>query len=267
MRHGVRAVAAVALGWGMIAAAPVKLQSSRAIYKVSLARSLPGGIVAVNGRIVVEFRVTCTAYETTQRFVSDMSGPENNVSRSDYAITATEAKAGGWMRFDVINMVDGQIAEHYRGRAERKHDGSGLVTLRVPGKSEFPLPEGTIFPEMQTIDVIEAAESGKHRVTGPVFQGGGQTDLYYSTATIGKRAPARETDREAASAGAMLKNVPAWPVLMSYYPMNTQSETPAYEIAARLYANGVIGSMSMIYSRFSLRATLQKVEKLSTPPC
>ena len=36
-----------------------------------------------------------------------------------------------------------------------------------------------------------------------------------------------------------------------------------YEIAARLYANGVIGSMSLIYSNYTLKASLTQLEPLT----
>jgi hypothetical protein len=54
---------------------------------------------------------------------------------------------------------------------------------------------------------------------------------------------------------------------MSYYTPGGDGETAEYEIAARLYENGVIGTMEMIYPRFTLKAKLVKVEKLSPPRC
>lgn len=267
MTQLVRAVIAVTLGLGLIAAAPVRLVSNRAIYKVKLAHALPGGLIAVNGRTVIEFRNTCDGYETKQRFIADMTGPDNNVSRSDFVIEAWEAKTGHAMRFDITNMVDGQIAERYKGHASLDADGAGKVVLSVPVKKSFALPAGTILPAIQTLAVIRAAQAGKRSLNRTVFQGGDKTDLYFSTATMGAPVSAEVTNREAAAAGDLLKGVRAWPVLMSYYPTNADAVSPEYEIAARLYANGVLGAMSMVYSRFTLRATLQKVERLSTPSC
>lgn len=267
MKHGTRVVLAAVFGLGLIAAAPIRLESNRAIYKVGLDHALPGGLIAVHGRTVIEFRVTCDGYETRQRFIADMTGPDSNVSRSDFVIQAWEAKTGQAMRFDVTNMVDGQIAERYKGKASLSEDGSGEVSLSEPGAASFALPAGTLLPAIQTLDVIKAAEAGEHSLNRTVFQGGDKTDLYYATATIGAQAPDSVTDQEAAAAGEMLKGVPAWPVLMSYYPTAQDAVSPEYEIAARLYANGILGSMSMVYSRFTLRATLEKVEKLPTPEC
>jgi hypothetical protein len=199
-----------------------------------------------------------------QRFVSDMSDSQQNVSRSDFLVTATEAQSGKTMDFDVTNMVDGTIAEHYQGHAARDDGGGGEVRLAAGG-SDFILPDGTIFPMMQTVEVLEAAEAGRHSVEATVFQGGDKTDLYSATSTIGQQIAKPASDAD--DPDAILKAAPAWPVLMSYYPLTGDAETPNYEIAARLYANGVIGSMSMIYPRFTLKAVLQKVEKLDAPKC
>lgn len=267
MSQALRAGMAAALGLSLIAAAPIHLQSNRATYKVSLAGALPGGIVAVQGRIVIEFRTTCTGYATTQRFISDMTDAQDSTSRSDFVIEAWESRTGRSMRFDIANMVDGTMAEQYKGRASRDADGAGSVSLSVPKGGDFELPRGTLFPSMQTIGVLEAAEQGEHRFNRTVFQGGGADDLYYSTSTIGAEVPKADTARDAERFGAMLNGVRAWPVLMSYYTPDARGESPQYEIATRLYANGVIGSMDMIYPRFTLRAELQKVEKLSAPTC
>ena len=251
----------------LIAAAPIRLESNRTTYKISLGRALPGGIIAVNGRVVIEFRVTCTSYDTTQRFLADMTGPDRTVSRSDFVIRAAESRSGRSMRFDITNMVDGQVAERYKGRASRNLDGTGAVTLSLPSHSEFALPAGTILPTIQTRAVLRAAAAGKRRFNSPIFQGGNRSSLYQSTAAIGARASAARIAGDTRAGGALLEGVPAWPVLMSYYPLTGDSETPEYEIATRLYANGVIGSMSMIYPRFTLKADLVKAEKLSTPKC
>ena len=113
------AFCAAVLGLWLVAAAPapVELASVRATYEVSLEHALPAGLVAVRGRTAIEFRNTCDGYETTQRFLADMTNAQGNVSRSDFAVTAWESRNGRAMRFDITNMVDGEVAERYKGRA------------------------------------------------------------------------------------------------------------------------------------------------------
>ena len=257
----VRAIAAAVLGLALIGAAPMHLQSNRAIYSISLEKSRPGEIASVHGRTVVEFRVTCSSYNSTQRFIADMSDAQNNVSRSDFAITASEARNGRAMRFDIKNMVDGQIVELFKGSAEIGETDAGHVSLTLPEKSRFELPQGTLLPTMQTIAIIAAAEEGKRAFNSAVYQGGDKKYLYYSTATIGRPFKTGKSEH------AMLKGVTYWPVLLSFYPSGQENETPDYEIAAHLYANGILSSMSMIYPRFTLKAKLVKLERLPTPKC
>lgn len=268
MSQRLRAWAAALAGLSLIAAAPIALAPARATYEVSLVKGLPGGAVSVRGRTVIEFRDTCDGYETTQRFLADTADPESNVSRSDFLVKAWESRSGRTMRFDVANMVDGAVVERYVGKATRGDDGAGEVNLITPPDIAFALPPGTVFPSEQTIAVLKAAGAGKRTYSGPVFQGGGASDLYFSTTVIGKMLPVGDLARESVSGDAdLLSGAPAWPVLMSYFPDGKNGETPEYEVSANLYANGVIGSMTLIYSRFTLKAKLVKVEHLSAPRC
>lgn len=261
MSQCLRAMAAAAIGLAFVAAAPVHLESNLATYAVSLENSLPGEIAAARGRTVVEFRVTCTAYLSTQRFILDISDSQNNVSRSDLAITARESRNGRSMRFDITNMVDGEIAERFKGGARVGKTRAGQVSLTLPQTTKFDLPAGTLLPTMQTIAVIRAAEKGEHTLNSTVYLGGDQKYIYYSTATIGEPLAGGEAKY------GMLKGIGAWPVLLSFYPAGQESETPEYEIAAHLYANGILSSMSMIYPRFTLKAKLVNLKRLRTPRC
>ncbi len=268
MRNIFRLAATIVVASAGIAAAPPAFVSNRSTYEVSLAHAKPGGMAAVNGRTIVEFRDRCDGWETTERFLADMTDADGNVSRTDFVTTMWEAKSGRSLRFDVTNMAGGQVVERDKGTATRNEDGSGGVTLTIPVEKHFSLPPGTVFPAAQIVGVIEAAQAGKDNLSGPVFQGGDESDLYFSTASIGKPVPEGDSSRDKPDdAAGLLVDVQAWPVLMSYFPNSKEGVTPDYEVAARVYANGIAGSMSLIYKRFTLKATLTKVERLSSPPC
>lgn len=268
MREVSRLVAAIIAASAGIAAAPPALVSNRSAYEVSLAHALPGGMAAVSGRTVVEFRDRCDGWETAERFLADMTDADGNVSRTDFVTTTWESKSGDSLRFDIVNMVDGQVVEREKGSATRNGDGSGEVMLTLPAERHFSLPAGTVFPIEQTMDVLEAAAAGKDSFASLAFQGGDESGLYFSTASIGKSVPAGAPSRDTPEGAAeLLDETQAWPVLMSYFPNSAEGVTPDYEVASQLYANGLIGSMSLIYKRFTLNAKLTKVERLSAPPC
>lgn len=261
-----RLLAALAVAAGSIAAGPA-LVPNRATYEVSLAHAEPGGIVGARGRTVIEVSDTCDGWRTVERFLLDTSDGDGQVSRSDFVITAWESKTGQAMRFDVTDMTDGAIAERDKGHAELGTDAS-TVTLTAPAAASFALPAGTVFPMAQTLEILRAAEAGRSSLSGPVFQGGGETSLYYSAVTIGRRVGLADPAREAPDGAAdLLSGVAAWPVVMGYYPNGKDGLTPDYEVATRLYANGVAGTMSLIYPDFTLKATLTKLERLPPPKC
>lgn len=269
MKEHLRLVAVfLAASAAMAAAPPPNLVSNRSTFEVSLAHALPGGMSAVRGRTVIELRDRCDGWETTERFLADMTDADGNISRTDFVTTTWESRSGDTLRFDITNMVDGQVVEREKGTATRAQDGPGDVALTVPSDRHFPLPPGTEFPMQQTIEALEAAEAGKESLSGPLFQGGSESDLYFSTVSIGKPVPKGELSRDRPEGLAdLLDDVHAWPVLMSYYPNSEEGVMPDYEVASRFYANGLIGTMSLIYRRFTLTAKLVKVERLSMPSC
>lgn len=252
-------------GVGSAAAAPIVLAPNRAIYELSLAHTSTGGIIAAHGRVVIEFRDVCDGWATTQRMLADLTDADGKVARSDFLVTAWESKTGHEMRFDITNSIDGKLIERQRGRAMEEADGTGTVELAEPKAMQFVLPKGTEFPTSQAIDILQAAEARHNSTKAFVFQGGDKSALYLSTVLVGPKTPASQSEPVTDKAG-LVRNVPVWPVLVSYFPNDTQSETPDYEVASRLYANGVIGSMSLIYSNYTLKATLTELEPLP-PAC
>jgi EipB-like len=259
------ALAAAVAVLGLKAAAPSPhLASYRAVYEVTLEHT-SGGVLAARGRMAVEFRDTCDGWTTSQRLIADMTDSQGVLSRTDFFVTAWESRDGRTMRFDINNSHDGKVESRQRGSAELAADGSGHVEL-VGGKpAKFFLPKGTEFPTSQILSVLRVAQNGSGSAKHLVFQGGDKTDLNFSTAIVGKRAIAPSIAADtAADRHGLLKNAPASPVLISYFPVSTRAETPDYEVATHLFSNGVNGSMSLIYPDYTLRATLVRLEPIQS---
>jgi len=244
-----------------------QLAPHRATYEISLSRTEPGGIVAATGRTVIEFRDMCTGWSTTQRFVADMTNSEGDPARSDFIATSWESKDGSQMRFTVKNSVDGKTSQRFEGSVLRASGGSSAVKLTIPRGQGFALPMNAILPTQHTLDVLKAAAAGQNTIRQLVFQGGDKSDLYDATTVIGRPANAAELSGDRASdQSGILAHANARSVLISYFAYNSRATTPEYTVAYRLYSNGVVGQMSLIYSRFTLRARLVKLEKLA-PSC
>jgi hypothetical protein len=197
--------------------------------------------------------------------LADMTDADGKVARDDFLVTAWESKTGREMRFDITNSVDGRLVERQRGRAKEEADGSGTVELAEPKVLRFALPKGAEFPTGQAVNILQAGLAVQPSTKAFVFQGGDKSALYLSTVLIGRKVTDSQSEHPIDKSG-LVKNEPAWPILISYFPNDAQSETPDYEVVSRLYANGVIGSMSLIYANYTLKATLTQVEPLP-PEC
>jgi hypothetical protein len=248
-----------------IHAMPTHLVPNRAVYDLRLEHTSPGGAVAGRGRMVIQFRDTCDGWSTAQRMIADMTNADGVITRTDSLVATWESKDGKAMRFDVKSVNGGKSGKDKRGTAEVAGDGSVAVTLLSPVRRQFILPPGTIFPSQQTVELAGAASRGPGIVKRHVFQGGDEGDYYVSTTVIGHAAPAAATsDERAVDKTGLLRNVAAWSVLVSYFADKRSADLPDYEIASRLYANGIIGNMSLIYPRYTLHASLTRLEPLVT---
>lgn len=247
-------------------APPIGLASHLAVYNVSLAHT-SGDVVAARGRMAIAFRDTCDGWSTTQRLIVDVTDSDGDTRRTDFVVRAWESKDGRTMRFDISDKHGSGSYGRQRGEAELGPDGAGRVELEEGKPAHFALPKGTEFPTTQTLAVLAAAMSGNTFNKHLVFQGGGLSDLNFSTAIIGREegTKARTVERMA-DKSHLLSGVAAWPMLISYFPTTPRIESPDYEVATHLYANGVNGSMSLIYSGYTLRATLSRLERLK-PSC
>lgn len=264
MRRLAFAIAAAGLLGGNAAVADtIKLEPHRAIYDVTLSRTSPGGAVAATGRTVIEFRDQCLGWSTTQRFVADMTNSQGDPTRTDFIATSYESKDARAMRFTLKNSVDGKTSQRFVGLATLAGSGRGTVELSVPRGKNFPLPVGALLPTQHTLEVLRAAEAGQSGIHELVFQGGDKSNLYDATATIGRLATSTEmAEDHDADKDHMLEGKTARSVLISYFPYKSRTAAPDYEIAYRLYSNGVVSKMSLIYAKFSLRATLTRLDRL-----
>jgi hypothetical protein len=184
-------------------------------------------------------------------------------TRTDFIATTWESKDERAMRFTLKNSIDGKTSQHFAGTATLAASGRGTVEMSEPRGRNFPLPLGALLPTQHTLEVLNAARAGQTSIHELVFQGGDKTNLYEATAIIGRPATASEMeeDRDADKDG-MLKGKSARSILISYFPYDSRGTTPDYEVAYRLYSNGVVSSMSLIYSNFTLRASLSRLDPL-----
>jgi hypothetical protein len=229
--------------------------ASRETYDISLERT-SGFLLTAHGRTVVETHAGCGATHTIQRSLSDVTYKDGRPIRTDFAIETWESGDGRTLRFRVRNTQDGDQPETHAGTATLSAAGSGRVAFTSKDNG-FALPSGTMFPNAFSRAMFEAATQGHDVANRTIFQGGGKSALVAASVKIGRRI---EAPHERAKDPSHLLKGKAWPTLISYFPEN--GELPSSEVAAPLYASGLLGSLSLIYPAFTLGAKLVRVERL-----
>ncbi len=230
--------------------------STREIYNLSLERT-SGYLFTARGRTVVDTRVGCGITHTLQRSLADVTYKDGEPIRTDFAIETWESTDGRTLRFRVRNAQSGNGTEVHDGVAKLTADGSGQVTFTTKDKP-FALPRGTMFPTAFARAMLKAAEKGHDVGAQLVFQGGGQSALVTAAVKIGRLSS--KPHEIAKDTAGLLTGAAAWPILISYFESN--GEQPSSEVAADMYANGLLGSFSLVYPQFTLRAKLVRAERL-----
>jgi len=245
------------------AAGPLPLASHRAVYEMSLGKSTSGSsVVAVTGTMVVEFQDVCDGFTLNQRVRTDMEDTDGDVSTSDFTIASWESKDGKRFRFTLKHELSGEPTEEYVGNAELRGSVGGFATMTKPEATQLALPGGTVFPTEHLRQLVKAAIDGRQYIPVRVFDGSGEDGLFETGAHLGKRL-ADETEGAARS----LKGVASWPVRIAYFNLIEKQETPRYEVAFRMYENGVSGDLVLDYGEFGMKGRLVKLELLPKPSC
>ena len=195
---------------GMAEAGGANLQSHRAVYDLTLKRSRDGGgISAMTGRLVMEWSGECEGAIVNQRMLTQMTGAGGEQVTSDSTLTTWESSDGLKFRYSSRNQVNGKAAEEIKGNASlEKPGGSGAARFAKPEVKKMALPEGTVFPTEQVIQLVRAAQAGERTRAILLFDGLGADPLYETFSVIGQAEPAAE-DREGHK---LLSGLRSWPV-------------------------------------------------------
>ena len=251
--------------------------SHRAIYKVSLAPGHNRGQVSsVDGRMVSEWQETCDGLISEQRIVTDMLDEAGEMSLSDISASSWESQDGLRFRFSMRQRLDNKLVAEYDGIAEYPTAlGQGIATIRKPGEKEIKLPPGVLFPSGYMQALLDAARAGKKNLARQVFDGTSESDYYQVVSSIGAGTniaaqQAREPSKNPGEHKSVLKAISGltwWPVQVSYYGLQDNEGLPEFEMAFKLYDNGVSADLTLDYGAFALFASLQRIDTYKRPDC
>lgn len=243
------------------ASAAVELLSHRAAYRLSLAKGSPaaGGVTAVRGGLVLEWRDSCAGAITNQRLGFIASLEEGGDLSYDVRFSSWESPDSKELRFTVRTFDDGYLLEEVRGEAALDDAGAGLAAFSEPAGEELVLPRGTLFPSEHMRRLIDGAERGDVVISYDVFDGTGPEGLNLVTAVIGKGKPAPVDGDESGKL--------RWPVTLAYHDAHGVDDMPAFEVAYQLSDRGVVHDLVLDYGDFRLKAELEQLDTFDPPEC
>ncbi len=244
-------------------AQPLRLASHQAVYDLNLDQvHQNGSFEAVRGRVVMKVEQSCDGLIVNQRMVLEMINFDGDAIISDYTLSTWEDNDGRMMRFDMANMLNGQLLEKYSGIAQRDEAGV-TVTFRVPPNTSLTLPDGVIFPGEHSRQVIKAAAAGRRLLSAKVYDGNGEEGLSDTLAVIGKG----QTLLQAEDIAKPLQGRTYWPLQISYFDLRGQQTEPDYKISMKIFDNGVATDLHLDYMDFSLKGELSELTMLEMEKC
>ncbi|WP_109110819.1 cell envelope integrity EipB family protein [Azospirillum sp. TSO35-2] len=247
-----------------LAAVAAKIQPHRALYTMSLASARNGSKVSgVRGRMMFEWADACDGWTTEQRFQLRFVYSEGDDMAMNTNYTTWESKDGRHYRFNVRKLVNGELDDEVRGEANLKSaDGGGTAQFTKPEPQEMELPPSTMFPTAHTLAILDHAAAGEPFFTRTIFDGSDAEGPTEVSTVVGKAAAPLESAKD-----PLLKVEKSWPVRMAFFPTQSDSAQPEYEMSLRLLENGIAESMQIDYGDFTVNAVLDKIEALPKSGC
>lgn len=245
---------------------PIRLASHRAVYDLSLAKSVgTRAVESVSGRIVIDFSGdACKGYTMQTRQVTQLGSGESGDRTSDLRNSTYESGDGKSLRFKTTTILNGTASPSVDGSAETGTDGLA-VKLKEPKRDKVDAQGLVLFPSHHMRRLIEAARAGETTVSVQIFDGSDDGRKIYDTlAIIGRRgvAPAAGNDRDKPLREGDLATMPRWPVTLSYFTAGQGERTPIYTLSFDLYDNGVSGGLRLDYGDFAIAGDLTRLEML-----
>ena len=249
----------------------------RALYSLTLDSARSGsGVLGASGAMYYQWGETCDGWTVEQRFQLDLNYAESGGSDLSSTLVTWEAKNGLSYRFNERRLRDGDLQEELHGEAHLDGPGKGgIATFTKPDKVTIKLAPGVIFPTAHTLLLIDRATAGDQFMARSVFDGSSVDNATQISAVIGPpmspshlpgAADSKTKDKDDPASSKLLQHR-SWRVRLAFFPADSKSETPDYELGMRLLSNGVSQDMELDYGDYVIKARLDDIEALPKPSC
>lgn len=245
------------------AARAANLVGHQAVYSVRLGKaSTSSQIIGVDGASMMRLERACDGWIASERLSTVMETLSGVQISRDVRFTGWESFDGRKYRFASRSRTHGND-KAYRGTAEVDAERSGTATFTDPEHRVVDLPKGTRFYVGFTRWILDMAASGKHFAETVTFDGADGDGPQRVTLFVTKAKPPKHKLPDLGELG----KGPAYTARMAFYDIGSPAEEPAFEIQARLLANGVATRLSIEFSDFSIIEEIRGLESVPQPTC
>ncbi len=254
------------------AASAATLASHRAIYDLAVSKmNGNSGYSSIEGKLAYELTgSTCEGWAVSYRIANRYVEAEKGSRVLDTQLTTWESGDGLEMNLSQKQFIDNNLDSEERLVVKRPKAGvEANGTMTLPKELEFKILPEAMFPSSHQAHILETAIKGLARDSSLVFDGSDGEKMYKAITFIGKkRPPGSFTLDKSNPQTETVRNLPSWPMTVSYYPAeDDQVATPVYQASFNVYENGVSTDLLMDYGSYVLKGTLTKLDLLKSQPC
>ena len=249
------------------ASAPtIALVSHKAVYDVSLVRATQrDGVRGARGTMTYALTDRCEGYTIESQMHLDMGLSNGSDSELEQRYASWEAKDNRSASFRMLVRENGKLKDSYHGTATLDAKGAGTATYIGDQEVSYDLPEGTMLSTNHLAAMLTAAATGEKIFNRPVMDGSFDDGPYRVGGVVGpeRRAP----EQAGGVSGTGLTAGPTWSLALAYFSLDTNEDTPEYEMVMKVGANGIARHLVQDFGGFTLAFDLVSVEPVAGPPC
>lgn len=237
----------------------------KALYEIKMKSKKNSAKVAnIHGKMVYEWKPSCEAWVSSHNFDMTYEYFETPPVRITSDFSNYESFDGKEFNFTSTRKSGDLMLDEIRGNAQinSEKNSGGEVHYNKPEKTNFPLPQETLFPMAHTLDVLKKIKSGKKFHKATIFDGS-DTDGPVDVNSIIIGSSAYERPKEYADQiNEDLIRSEAWNIRLAFFPLMKYEVTSDYEMSLVFHENGVISDMIIEYDDFSISQKLMALERL-----
>jgi hypothetical protein len=243
----------------------------RALYNLTLLRASEGAsLQSASGKLAFEVQgSSCEGYTVNFRMATKYGAKEGDPTVIDTRTTTYEGPGSLELRHQLLETINGDTKQDLKITVDREAaDKPGSGSISTKPTEPFTVPAGAALPMQHQLKLMTLGEHGGGRDSSIIYDGSDEAKAFRAISFVGAEKPAGTIARDAANpAAAPLKPVGAWPMTISYYPVEGNDEIPQYQVSFDMYENGVASNLTLDYGDFALTGTLEKLELLEPSSC